>query len=70
MQDKSAIKRFPDSPGAAVNADTANAEIKTTIAASAMMAMSCLIFFFIVRYRTFKKFAGWSMHKVIIPANI
>lgn len=47
MQERSAIKRFPDAPGAAVNAETVNADNKTTIAASAMEAMTRRAFFFI-----------------------
>lgn len=53
MPNKSAIKRFPASPGPAVKAEMTNAVTSNTIAASAAMAMSCLGDFFMIQYLTF-----------------
>lgn len=53
IPNKSAINRFPASPGVAVNAEITYAISKPMIAISAAMAVSRFGFFFIIGYQTF-----------------
>ena len=52
MPNKSAIKRFPASPGPAVNAEITNAMSSNAMAISAAAAISCLRFFLNFRINT------------------